>query len=317
MKLIKNAICYRITLPATPLLEKHLNELRHAEIQEAEASKLGFTPVEITGAETVAHSELVTAFSGGCVFALRIQEKIIPAAVLKAETKRRCSEWAAERGMIRAPKDVREGIRAAVLAEFVRRALVRTTAVTAFYHRSSRLLFVSGTKKQAGALVSMLVTAVGAAKTETINVSDVKGGLTARMQSHVDTGEGFSESFVLESGVWLARSKERITAQMEELDEARKAIAEALEGQFKVEAIRLTHADSGVSFKLTSDFHLKSIQGLDADAREAGEGAVETWLQEAAVQTQMMVSVLDDLCTMFDYKAPEEDPSEKEEEVLA
>ena len=46
MKLIKNAICYRMTLPVLPLLEGHLSELRHTEIHEAEREKVGFVPTK-------------------------------------------------------------------------------------------------------------------------------------------------------------------------------------------------------------------------------------------------------------------------------
>lgn len=316
MKLIKNAICYRMTLPVLPLLEGHLSELRHTEIHEAEREKVGFVPTEIPGAVT--GDQLTEPFEGGLAFTLRIDEKIIPAAVISAEVKRRCAEWLVGTGKIRAPKDVRESIRDAVISELVRRALVKTSTVTAFYHRESRFLFVAGTKRQADTLTGLLIKAVGAAKTETINVSDVKGGLTTRMRAHVTDGTGFDDSFSLESGVWLARGKEKVTVQMEQLDAAKKAITEALDGQFAVEAIRLTHADSGVSFKLTKDFHLKALSGLDLDdAGEEFDDPGEQWSQEAGVQTGMMVRVLEDLCVMFDYKAPEDGEPAAAEGVAA
>ena len=90
MKLIKNAICYRMTLPVLPLLEGHLSELRHTEIHEAEREKVGFVPTEIPGAVT--GDQLTEPFEGGLAFTLRIDEKIIPAAVISAEVKRRCAE---------------------------------------------------------------------------------------------------------------------------------------------------------------------------------------------------------------------------------
>ena len=303
MKLIKNAICYRIALPSIALLDEHLTELRYSDIQEAEREKYGFVPVPIPGVTN--DITLTEPFEGGVAFSLRIDEKIIPAAVINAETKRRGAEWLAGTSLKRVPKDIRESIRDAVIGDLVRRALVKTSVVTGFYHRESRFLFVAGTKRQADIFTGMLVRAVGAAKTETINVSDVKGGLTTRMRAHVTDGTGFDDSFSLESGVWLARGKEKVTVQMEQLDAAKKAITEALDGQFAVEAIRLTHADSGVSFKLTKDFHLKALSGLDLDdAGDEFDDPGEQWSQEAGVQTGMMVRVLEDLCVMFDYKEP-------------
>lgn len=313
MKLIKNAICYRITLPPVALLEEHLTELRYSDIQEAEREKYGFVPVPIAGTEPTPFDLLAEPFDGGLAFALRIDEKIMPAAVINAEVKRRCAEVAAGSGK-RVPKDIRDAIREAVIAELVRRALVKTSVVTAFYHRESRFLFVAGTKRQADILTGMLVRAVGAAKTETINVSNVKGGLTARMRAHITDGTGFDDAFSLESGVWLERGKEKVTVQMEQLDAAEQAITEALDGGFEVSAVRLTHADSGASFKLTADFHLKAIAGLDVEGDgEDPDDKVDGWAQEASVQTGMMVRVLEDLCVMFDYKEPEDVPAEAEE----
>lgn len=117
--------------------------------------------------------------------------------------------------------------------------------------------------------------------------------------------------------MWLERGKEKVTVQMEQLDAAKQAITEALDGGFQVSAARLTHADSGVSFKLTSDFHLKAIAGLDIEDGEEAEDPAEQWAQEAGVQVGMLVSVMDDLCVMFDYKAPEDGEPVTAEEVAA
>lgn len=312
MKLIKNAICYRIALPSVAQLEyTHLDELRYSDIQEAEREKYGFVPVPIPG--VTSDIILTEPFEGGVAFALRMDEKIIPAAVINAETKRRGAEWLADTSLKRVPKDIRESLRDAVIGDLVRRALVKTTVVTGFYHRESRFLFVAGTKRQADIFTGMLVRAVGAAKTETINVSDVKGRLTTRMRAHVTDGTGFDDSFSLESGVWLERGKDKVTVQMEQLDAARQAITEALDGGFQVSAVRLTHADSGVSFKLTKDFHLKAIDGLDVEGEQEFDEPVEQWAQEAGVQTGMMVRVLEDLCVMFDYKEPDGETAEGDE----
>lgn len=311
MKLIKNAICYRINLPALALLDSHLKGLRHTDIQEAEREKFGFVPVPIPGYPS--GDMLAETFEGGLAFALRIDEKIMPTTVINAETKRRSAEWAENNGSKRTPKPIRDEIRQAVIAEMVRRALVKTSTVTAFYHRESRFLFVAGTKRQADILTGMLIKAVGAAKTETINVSDVKGGLTTRMRAHVTDGTGFDETFGLESGVWLARGKEKVTVQMEQLDAAQKAITEALDGGFVVSAARLTHVSSGVSFKLTSDFHLKATDGLEIDDDREFDDPFDSWVQEASVQVGMLVRVMEDLCVMFDYKEPEDEPADQVE----
>lgn len=307
MKLIKSAICYRIALPATALLEAHLGELKHdGEVPVYGREKFGFVPVEIKGADSTPFDLLAEPFEGGCAFAVRIDEKILPTAVINAETKKRCTAWCAENGKIRAPKTIRGEIREAVLLEFTQRALVKTTIVPAFYHRESRFLFVTGSKRHADILTSMLVKAVGAAKTETINVSDVKGGLTARTTKQiVDGDEGFDGPFGLDSAVWLQRGKERVTVQLDgsSVEMAPGALSEALRGGFDVTAVRLFHEPTGVTFKLTSDFHLKAISGLEVE--ESGhDDPIEGWKQEAGAQVGMLVGVLTDLCTMFDYKAP-------------
>lgn len=311
MKLIKNAIAYRIDLPMLTLLEGHIAAQAYTEIKPNEHEKFGFVHVPVRNCDPVEGDPLIMPFYGGLAFSVRIDEKIMPASVIKAEVKKRCAEYCAKYDQKRVDRIERDTIHQMVVSEFLSRAMVKTAVVTAFYHSASKFLFVAGTKRQADIVTSLLVHAVGAAKTETINVSDVMGGLTTRMRAYVDEGTGFDEAFILDSGVWLSRGKDRVTAKMEHLIAAQKAIQEALDGGFRVEAVRLTHVDTDVSFKLTSDFHVKSISGLDAvDPDDSCEDAVDLWTHDASAQVTMLVEVFESLCAMFDYKAPETDASQ-------
>lgn len=304
-KHIKQIAAYRINLPADADLEGHLSERVFRDIQPQELSTFGFTDVPIMGSGGL--GLLVEKFDGGCAIALRIDEKIMPASAVNAEVKRRCAAAAEERGVTRLARVAMKEIREVALIEMAAAALVGSRIVTAFYHRASRLLLVNGSKKHAAMLVGSLVQAVGAAKTETIHVSNIKGGLTTRLSnwlSDEDHETAFDKAFSPGCDVWLRREKERVTVQTEDLRSNESGLKEALASGFQVSAMTLAHNNTGVLFKISDDFRLSSIHGHDVEIEHAPEDAYELWQQEVAVQITLLVAMIEDLCAMFDYKEP-------------
>ena len=90
-----------------------------------------------------------------------------------------------------------------------------------------------------------------------------------------------------------------LTQASNTLAAATDALLEAIKRQYSVTSIRLAHGCC--AFRLTSDFHLR---GIDIPREEDPVG--NDWDNEAAWEMANVVAVMNDLCAMFAYKAPEE-----------
>ena len=178
MKLIKAAITYKATIPSdTAILAAHLAEKPFTECMEMDLRSVGFV------APTEDAYSLVQTFPGGLAFRVRIDEKIIPSGTVKAEVEKHVKAIKESTGR-KVGKKERAEIKDAVMVDLCRRALVKTKAsITCFYEIATGYLIVpTASKSIADVCTSLLVQAVGSVKTETINVSEVKHGLTTRLQ---------------------------------------------------------------------------------------------------------------------------------------
>lgn len=304
MKLIKNALVYRINLPAAALLAGHLAEIAYREIGEFDVWTAGFVPV--------LDDNLVSTFEGGLAFSLRYDEKILPGAAVKTELAKRVKRIEVAEGRRVGRKEQRE-MRESVITDLLRTSHVRSQVITSFYHIASRLLIVPVSSAKLAALVtSLLVRAVGAAKTETINISDVKGGLTARLKLKLQAERDGDENadapfgeFDLAPDVWLKGEQGKVTFQVDSIHTGDRGIAEALDAGMQVIAVRLGYGP--VSFKITSDFSFKGVRFEEASEPPEHECAADHWKHEAGVQVFSMVEAIEALCVLFDYVTPAEE----------
>ena len=297
-KIIRNALVYKADLPSAQLLENHLKDNPFIELGPIDASRAGFVPVP-------QGYEYVERFEGGLAFAVRIDEKILPASVVKQEVAKRCKVIKETRDYIPGRKERKE-IEEIVIQELLAKALVRSKTITCYYDTANRFLIIPVSSKTIAAMITgKLVKAVGSVKTETINISDVKMGLTTRLTSWVQCNEeAFGENFNLGDVVQLQRiteKKEKISFDLKILDSAREGLSEALSAGFYVTSLGMMHGS--VAFRLTSDFHFKDVAfGYET---EDPENAYEGWLQDAAVQVLEFSRVVTSLCDLMGYKAPE------------
>lgn len=309
MNHIKSAFVYRIDLPSPEALAGHLDKLRHREILEIESENAGFVPS--------LENNLVTKFEGGIAFALRYDEKILPSSVVNEETKRRAKEVEDASGR-RVTKIERQAIKEQVTIDLLKVSHVRSKTVTSLYHTGSRLLIVPVSSKHLAAVVtSMLVKAVGAAKTTTINISDVKGGLTTRLASYLanfGSSDVFGE-FDLSPEVWLKGETGKVTYQIEDFGAADRGLVEALDSGMRVEAVRLGYGP--VSFKLTGDFSFKSVRFEEGAEPIAHDDYIAEWKHEAAVQVFALVQAIEALCVLFDYQEEAANDNEAADEAAA
>ena len=289
MKLIKAAIVYKATIPTdTAALHAHLAEKPFTECLQMQLRSVGFVPV------TEDTQRLVSEFPGGLAFRVRIDEKVIPASAVKTEVEKRIKATGAKAG-----KKMRSIIKEEVMRDLCARALVKTTAsVTCFYDIASGYLIIPTTsQKIADVCVTMLIEAVGSVKTETVHVSEVKHGLTTRLTNWLAGTDDAFGKFAPCDEVALATEGRKITVKMSILDQAREGLNEALGRSFQVTSIGFW-AD-GMAFRLTSDFHFKSISFVE---HEIADGEDNPWAAEAALQVKKVSGVIADLVELLSYK---------------
>ncbi|BCP56291.1 hypothetical protein K32_49080 [Kaistia sp. 32K] len=295
-KIIPNAIVYKAELPTAAQLAKHLAELPYAPIGETMLSRPSFVPNKIS-------NELVTEFNGGFAFHLRYDEKILPKAIVKAKAAERIAAIE-ERNGGRMKKIERIAIYEQVHVELAKTALVKTAIIPAFYRTNDQMLIVAtGSKSLANTLVHYLIHVVGSVKTTTINISDIKNGLTTRLKKHLVDGGAF-EGFVVGTTVALKNGGQKVSYSLSNLDTASQGLIEAIDKGFQVERLALEYND--VEFKLTSDFHFKAVRFDDVESDDDALDAVAAWQHDASVQTLQFTSALNELCNLLGYQ-PEED----------
>lgn len=308
MQLIRNAITYKATLPSAVALAEHLAEKPFVPVLETQASASGFVPVQ--------DDRLVAEFPGGFAFRLRSDVKPISIKALRLAQFEALEAKAAE--LERELTDEEAGaIKDELYTNTVKNTLPERSELNAYYHIESTTLIVPTTNKVVACrMVSMLIEACGALETRTIWVSDVKGGLTARLKryygAHTD-GEYCDrtafEGFKVGDSIALTGEKgAKASFDLENLDHAQKGLVEALNAGMEVPRLELVHADA-VSFVLTKDFHLRKIDfllsGLEDETPDF-DTTEELWRHSAGVQVLQLVATIQALCDLFGYQEPDE-----------
>lgn len=299
MKLIKSAIVYKAEIPASiTTLHNHLSEQSFAPPMALQLRSVGFVPVnEESGCS------LATSYPGGVAFRVRVDEKVIPSSIIKAEVDKIAESVLRETG--RKPgKKHRAEIKDEVMVDLAQRALVRTVAsVTCFYHNLSRFLIVATTsKKIANICISLLIKAVGSVKTETIHISEIKHGLTTRLNSWVNGDLDAFGAFSPADQAALADTEGRkLAVKMGSLQIAREGLSHAIQRGFTVTSLGFVHGEA--EFRLTDDFRLKGLSHIDTT--EEGD-AEDLWASGAADQVATVVKIVNELVELLSYKEGEE-----------
>lgn len=296
MKIIKAARVYKAGLPPAADLRRHLEELAFTEIGSAEYSRCGFVP-----APGSPDGDLVTVLARGYAFALRYDEKIVPAVSVKAEVAKLAAAMDPKPGR----KQLRE-MRDEVFTAMVGRALHRTTVVPCFFDPVSKILIVcTVSQKLADLAMSNLVKVVGSIETTTIHIAELKNGLTTKLRDHIFTGENQFGAFDLGNSFCLKLDGEKVTIVSSQDEEENGPLREALEAQLQVESIELVHGL--VSFKLSSDFVFRGIAFAEPEEDTDHETTADEWMHEAAVQLQLTVDAVERLCDLMGYQPPADD----------
>lgn len=297
-KLIRNAIVYKAELPSSALLENHLKEKPFIELGQADWHGAGFVEIPAT-------RELVSTFNGGFAFAVRYDSKILPISIIRAEVKKRVEAIEKQEGR-RLDKDTRATVQDMVMTEMLAKALSKQAIITCYYDTANQFLIVPVSSKQlAGIVVSNLIKAVGSVKTTTINICDVKLGLTTKVREWLrgDESGAFGLDFQPGGSVKLVGEKrEKATFDVSALDKAKAGIADALEKGFSVTELGMTFKEK-TNFRLTADFHLKGIE-FSYEPAEATD-MHEEWQCDASIQVLELGLLINAMCNLLGYREPE------------
>jgi recombination associated protein RdgC len=300
MRIIRNLITYKATLPAADLLAGHLAEKPFIPVLESHQSSSGFIQHPHT-------EQFVSPIAGGYSFRYRRDSKPISVGALRLAQSEKISLRETELGR-ELTKEEAEEIKVSIFTEALKTTLPERTEIDVFYHIESRTLMIPATSKDlASYVVYSLIEACGAVETSTIHISDVKGGLTKRLTDYYrDEKENAFEGFAVGDSVVMKGESGRAGFDLDNLDHARQGLIEALRGGMLVERLELVHKDA-VSFRLTKDFHLRAIAVIaqEDDEEQNFETMAECWTHHAGVQVLLMVSVIQDLCDLFGYKETE------------
>ncbi|MBE8895633.1 recombination-associated protein RdgC [Klebsiella grimontii] len=258
MKLSKfrNAIVYRATLPSIETVEGHLHELPYSELGETEFARSSFVPNPLTG-------ELVTPIAGGYAIVVRRDEKIIPQHVVMKEANERIQRIESACGAKLKRAD-RNNIIQDARVQLCKQAFIKSSLFLALYNTEDNLLIINTANKNiAGMVGAMLVKVIGSVKTVTINISDIKNGLTTRLQNHLNGEEPAFEGFEVGDYVQLSRlaDQKEVIRYSADHTSVTSEILESLNTGFIVDNLELRGC--GVSFLLTDKFHFPRINTQD------------------------------------------------------
>lgn len=303
-KLIKSAIVYKAELPSDiEAIRTHLAEKAFTPILEAQAKTFGFVDVDH-------EHDLLATFHGGLAFRVRIDEKVIPGSLVRQEVAKAVDLVSKAQGRKVGKKEKAE-IKEAVIYDLTCRALPRTAAsITCFYHQPTGYLIIPTTsKKIADVCTHLLVQAIGSVKTETIHVSEVKNGLTTRLQNWLahqtgehSEGEAFGPLHPCDEVAMASSEGRKLSIKMGSLDSAQNALKEAFRQGFKVTSLGFHH--DGTDFRLSHDFRLRGVDF--ASTVEEGSEDDPALEAEASLQIAAVTAIVDILVEMLRYK---EDPA--------
>jgi len=307
MNLIKCATVYRADLPEAAALAEHLAEVPFTPVLESHISSSGFI-------QNPATEQLVTEFPGGFSFRLRRDIKPISAKAVDLALADQISAKAKELDRDLTKEEV-DQLKTTIFDEAIKSTLPERTELNAFYHIDSRTLILPTSNKHlANALLIKLLDAEESVETRARHVSEVKGGLAARLRDHFEDEDKKSfHGFAIGDSVVMKGDKGRASFDLDNLDNAKQGVLEALASNMQVERLELCHADA-VNFKLTKDFQLRSITYLasDQDEEQDFDTYGELWGHTASVQLLLLSATVQALCDLFGYQEKPLDDGEKE-----
>lgn len=291
-QLIKATRIFSAALPSAEAMREHLANEAFSDPLGTQLSSCGFVPME--------QGTYVADFPGGYAFRFRFAQKVIPGSIVKQALADACTEIEQSEGRKPGKKEKAE-VKARLIEEMALQAFVKTTDVIAYFRSTTNHLFVPTLSSNIGdKLMTKLVFAVESLKTETIHVSEVTQGLTARLKKWLDEADDDAfGAFYPVNEVDLEQEERSVKVKMTGLQQAHRTLTSSLGQGFAVKSIGLSLY--GDEFKLTSDFKLRSINF--AEPEPADENDFEpTFEAQAFFEVEHLGLIIDQLVQLFSYK---------------
>lgn len=304
---LTKAVVYKAYLPAADILEAGLMNFPFDQVPAHRAQASGFVENPVTG-------KVLTTLNGvGYAFVLRTDRRVVPASSVARALDEKVAEIE-ETQARKVFKKERSVLKDEILLDLYDRALLRTELTYAFYNHNSNLLFVAaGSSGAADNVMGALIHALGHLRTATIHVSEIKEGLSTRMQKWLqeDDMEAFG-GLEPDDYCRLVRNvegegKEVVTHAGVYLQGMAGEIAGLIKEGFKIDQVGFV-GEGPIYFKLTDQFRFKSILVPPPEVDEGDEDDFEPWArwcQESGVRVALLTAVVNKLCEMFQYKEPE------------
>ncbi len=253
---IRSASVYGATLPdSLDAITDGLNTKLHTPILSTHLTSTGFVPHPVT-------NELVTPIAGGYLFALRRDEKQIPSEEIARQTAATIQHAEAQMGRPLSRKE-RDTLKQDVIVLLAQRAFYKTRVIECLYNiQHQHLLILNAGDNLSDIAVSCLIGALGKLEPRTLHVSDLRHGLTTRLQAFIREGTPDKQAFgtlrpASEVSLKRIESNDEFTAKNVDLEISRE-VREALTNGCRVSALRLE--DDLISVRVTADFKLQSIK---------------------------------------------------------
>lgn len=290
---IKNATVRSVELPSIEQIRPLIEEQEFKPLGENFSFTCGFENDPNTG-------ELVTPIPGGYSFMLRIDEKILPRSVVKAETARRLKEKESEKGSPLS-KDEKNVLSENVRYELIKKALIKTTTVRAFYsEQKKRLIVESATQSKVERLIEKIsningcwIAGTNAGEWQEKITEDLTAFINGNSEALGELNPG--DTCALKGALGKASFSPNV------LDTAKAGLLEAISAGMKVDRIELEHET--LTFKVGKDIDvLKSIQDFLTDDELADReelDAAALWRVEAGAQILMIIAAHDALVARY------------------
>lgn len=215
------------------------------------------------------HSELSHTLQGACMVRLGIEEKVLPSSLIAQELDRRVRAYQAARDGRRPGKKTREQLKDEIVADFMKRAFVRSSAVTAYIDEISGVLVVNSTSDRAAEkLISALREAL---TTFAVEPWQPGGHLGVVMSDWLVEGQ-CTRGFALADAVELTDPVERrTTVRAKRHDLTSEEIRQHAQAGKQVSQLALIF-DDRLSFTLDVQFKVRGLRFLDCVMDDLGDG---------------------------------------------
>lgn len=300
---LKNVSAYCGELPSAEELERLIQDHQFPENPGVFAFTSGFCSDPITG-------KLVTPLADdGYLFNLKIQERRVPASVLKEALAERIKKTE-EREGFKVGRKYKKEIKELLHEELLHKAFASSRIVECVYRPKTRQLLVStGSKRDADTVTGKLIHSMKAARFSTIYVDNMTNGLTVRLRSWLDGDELSFEGFDVGGECVIQHGSLIVKFMLTDLRDESEKIIELLDAGYVCKSLSLVNRAGDQEFSLNDKLQVRKIQHGDLQRAEEHDDA-QHFVAEASARALITEAIMIALCGMFGFKEPENKETE-------